>query len=155
MKFSKVTALPSTLVADHLYIVSVGETVKFYVTDKLGVKAHPLATDVNTSFTRYDLSVGTTTGALDLAVSQVYRILNNTATAKTVTLTNAPTDKAMTAVVVVDGDVGAVSFTGARLGDGVDIATLGAGSTIFVLFVHGTDIVVTSSIRVASPRPAP
>lgn len=149
MQFSKVTALPATPVKDHIYFVSTGTTTKMFVTDKATGEARPLSVDVNTSFGRYDLTAGTTTGAIDLAVGQVYKVVNNTAaTNHPITFTNIPANKAMTAVVTIEGNAGTVSFPSVKLADGVDITTLGTTRTICVIFFADGAQTLTSAIRV-------
>lgn len=61
-------------------------------------------------FNRYDVNIQVTTGVIDAAVSNVFKI-NNTATGlKNVTFTNLPTDRATTIVVLIDGNVGSVTW---------------------------------------------
>lgn len=151
LSVSKVNALPSTLVKDTLYIVADGaNNMKLFVADKVGAAARPVSVDVNTSFSKYDLGVATTTGELNLAANQVFTLVNNTNTGKTLSITNAPANRAMTVVVKVAGSSGSVGFpAGAKLADGVD-ATLGTVSTIFVMLVIGTDVTVTTNLRINS-----
>ena len=150
MKIFKVNALPSTLVADAMYIVKSGSTAaRIYIVNNDGTSKLDVTSEVSTAFARYDLSVSATSGSMDLNNSQVYTIDNSTGTAvRTLALTNAPTNRAMCVVVKVNGTAGSVAFpTGAKVADGVD-TNLGTVSTIFVLLVIGTDVTVTSNLRV-------
>jgi len=150
MQIFKVNALPSTLVADALYIVKSGTTnARIYVANHDGTGKLDITSDVSTAFPRYDLSVGATTGAMDLAVSQVYTIANTAGSGvHQLSLTNAPTGRAMCVVVKVNGNGGSIAFpSGAKVADGVD-TELGTTSTIFVLLVIGTDVTVTSNLRI-------
>lgn len=150
MKIFKVNALPSTLVADAMYIVKSGSTsARVYVVNKDGTDKLDVTAEISTAFKRYDLSVASTTGTMDLNNTQVYTIDNSSGTAvRTMVLTNAPTGRAMCVVVKVNGTAGSVAFpTGAKVADGVD-TNLGTVSTIFVLLVIGTDVTVTSNLRV-------
>lgn len=152
MKVTKVTALPSTFTPDTLYIVGEGTvSMKMFMSDKLGAGVRPLSVDVNTSFSKYDLATGTTTGVLDLALRQVFTLTNNTAgqtTQKDISITNAPaTGKAMTVVLQVVGKVAPIGFPNFKKADGVDFV-LGDVSTLFVILVLDGVATITTTLRV-------
>ncbi len=61
-------------------------------------------------FNKYNLAIETSTGVLDLSSAQVFRIDNSATTAKTISFTNAPADRAMTVVVRIIGSKGVITW---------------------------------------------
>ena len=88
---------------------------------------------------KYDLKVTTTTGAADVNASQVFKIDNTTASAKTVTVTNAPAGRAMTIVVKIKGATGTIAYGNTVVWDGGAQPALGTTFTLITLFWDGTE----------------
>lgn len=96
---------------------------------------------------RYDLAVKATTGSSDLAEAQVFTLANSVAGAKAVSFTNMPAGRAMTVVIEVTGNAGAVSMpVGTDFAVGVD-TSLSATRTLLILFWNGTKFMVTANIK--------
>lgn len=102
---------------------------------------------VNLKLETYDLAINDTQGG-DLKASQVYKVDNTDATAKSIAFTNPPADRAQTVVVIINGNAGAVSLPeGTVFAENVDV-TLGATKTIFVLLWDGDNFTATTNIKV-------
>ena len=65
---------------------------------------------IQLKFDRYDLAVATTTGVLDVAVAQTFKLANNTNSIKNVSVVNAPANRSMAIVLQIAGNVGTVIF---------------------------------------------
>lgn len=90
-------------------------------------------------FNQYDLNAVTTTGACDLKVSNVFKIVNNTATVKTVSFANAPAGRATTVVILIEGNTGAITWPGSGITWSDNLAPeLGAAITMVTLLWDGT-----------------
>lgn len=135
MKVFKVSALPGTLVADAMYMVTSGaDDVKLYITDNTGTVARVLnATAGIAAFSQYSLPITTGTGAIDLSQTQVYKVDLTAAGQKTISFTNAPA-KAMTIVIEALGNTGTIIFPVGTVNVTGVSNTLGAVKTLFILF---------------------
>lgn len=92
-------------------------------------------------FNHYDLVATTTTGACDLSVGNVFKIDNAASSAKTVVISKTPTGRATTVVVLITGNVGAVTWpAGITWGDNT-APELGPVLTNVILFWDGTRFV--------------
>lgn len=86
----------------------------------------------------YDLA--TTTGtAMDGNGAQVTTIVNNTSAAKTVTLSNPPAGRAMTFILVIQGNAGVFTWPANVLWDKSTQPKLGATRTVVVIFWDGAN----------------
>ena len=65
---------------------------------------------VQLKFDRYDLAVVPTTGELDVAVAQTFKLANNTSSIKNISVVNAPANRSMAIVLQIAGNVGTVIF---------------------------------------------
>lgn len=65
---------------------------------------------IQLKFDRYDLAVASTTGELDIAVAQTFKLDNTTDSIKNITVVNAPVDRSMVIVLQITGNVGTVIF---------------------------------------------
>lgn len=87
---------------------------------------------------RYDLNIVTTTGACDLSVSNVFKIVNSAATAKTVSFTNPPAGRAATIIVLIEGNAGAINWPAGVVWSDAISPEIGATVTSVVLLWDGT-----------------
>lgn len=150
MQIFKVTTLPGTYEPNAMYIVNAGtSSAQIFVANASGTGVRDITTTVNTDFTTYTLGVGTSTGSMDLKTAQVFTIANSTTGVRSMALTNLPAaGRAMTCVVRVVGNTGTVALpSGAKVADGAD-TTLGTTSTIFVMLVVGSEVTVTTNLRI-------
>lgn len=99
---------------------------------------------------RYDLAIkDSANGSGDLTEAQVFKVVNNTNTAKTINFTGAPEGRAMTVIVEVVGNAGAVNVgTGITIAKDLD-TSLSATQTVFVFFYNGQAFKLMSVTRMA------
>lgn len=135
MKVFKMSALPGTLVADAMYMITTGTNdVKLYITNKTGTVARVLnATAGIAAFSQYSLPITTGTGAIDLSQTQIYKVDLTAAGQKTISFTNAPA-KAMTIVIEAVGNVGTIVFPAGTVNVTGVSNSLGTVKTLFILF---------------------
>lgn len=97
---------------------------------------------------RYDLAIADSTdGSGDLETAQVFKIDNTTATAKTVSFTNPPAGRAMTVIVEVTGNAGAINMdAGVTVAKDLD-TSLSPTQTVFVFFWNGESFKLMSVTR--------
>lgn len=101
---------------------------------------------VDLTLPRYDLAVAPMGASGNLNQEQVFTVDNTVAGVKTMAFSNMPAGKAMTVVLVVNGNVGTIAIPGITFATGVD-NTVGTNKTIFVLFWDGAAFTVTSNIK--------
>lgn len=99
---------------------------------------------------RYDLAIkDSTDGSGDLSEAQVFKVVNDTNTVKTISFTGAPAGRAMTVIVEVIGNAGAVNVDGA-IAVAKDLDTsLATTQTVFVFFYNGQAFKLMSVTRMA------
>lgn len=90
------------------------------------------------AFDRYDLSITTTTGVIDVAQSQNYKIDNTTTGTRTVTISGAPANRALPVVINVLGKDGTIQWPGSISWNESKAPELGVTSTMVVLFWDGS-----------------
>lgn len=96
----------------------------------------------------YDLAVDTLVGgAGNLDNAQVFRLDNTTTGGKSVNLTGMPANRAMTVVLVVKGNAGALSMPAGTVYAVGITGAMSPTETIFVLFWDGLGFTVTANIR--------
>ena len=93
------------------------------------------------NFDRYDILVNTTNGAIDANTTQVIKVDNTTASAKTVTVSNAPAGRAMTFVIKVTGKAGTIAYGNTVTWSGGTAPVLGTTQTLVVLFWDGSSFI--------------
>ncbi len=95
---------------------------------------------------RYDLLVTSTTGAMDVNVSQVFKV-DGTAN-KTMSFTNLPADRAMTIVIVFTGSGASLTWPGNLAWSNGTSVTLGTTRTVVTILWDGTNLTGTTSLTV-------
>ncbi len=96
---------------------------------------------------RYDLLVTSTTGAMDVSVSQVFKV-DGTAS-KTMSFSNLPSNRAMTIVIVFTGSGATLSWPSGLLWSNATAPTLAATRTVVTVLWDGTNLTGTTSLSVA------
>lgn len=95
----------------------------------------------------YDLAVSPLAGTGDLTGHQVFTLDNTANTVKNVNFSGMPADRAMTVIITVKGNAGALNMpAGTIFATGITSA-MSASETIFVLFWDGKTFTVTANIR--------
>lgn len=89
-------------------------------------------------FDRYDLNVTATTATLDCSVAQTFTV--DLSTAKTLTLTNLPTGRAMAIVIVFTGNTGGVTYTNTINWTDSTPPTYSASKTTICILWDGTSL---------------
>lgn len=100
LQFRKISGMPLAeplTGLEFLEIVQAGQSRRAYIADLMG-------------FDVYDLAIEVSNGVLNLENRQVFRIDNKTDRIITLELKNAPIDRAATVVVVVEGNVGTITW---------------------------------------------
>ena len=95
---------------------------------------------------RYDLLVTSTTGAMDVSVSQVFKV-DGTAN-KTMSFTNLPANRAMTIVIVFTGSGASLTWPGNLAWSNGTSVTLGTTRTVVTILWDGTNLTGTTSLTV-------
>ncbi|QPI14614.1 putative tail fiber protein [Salmonella phage GEC_vB_MG] len=96
---------------------------------------------------RYDLLVTSTTGAMDVGVSQVFKV-DGTAS-KTMSFTNLPANRAMTIVIVFAGSGASLTWPAGLSWSNGTAPVLGATRTVVTILWDGTNLTGTTSLTVA------
>ena len=151
MKVYKVAVLPTPLEANAVYFVKDGsDHFQMYLVDAAGnATTRPYADMKTIDFSRYDLPTATSTGAMDLAQNQVFKINASSAGTINLTFSNPPAStRSMVIVIEVTGNTATVSIPGTvTVVDGVD-TTLGTVQTIITLFFDGSKYFLINSARI-------
>lgn len=95
---------------------------------------------------RYDLLVTSSTGAMDVNVSQVFKV-DGTAN-KTMSFTNLPPNRAMTIVIVFSGSGASLTWPGTLAWSNGTAVTLGTTRTVVTILWDGTNLTGTTSLTV-------
>ena len=95
---------------------------------------------------RYDLLVTSSTGAMDVNVSQVFKV-DGTAN-KTMSFTNLPANRAMTIVIVFTGSGASLTWPGNLAWSNGTAVTLGTTRTVVTILWDGTNLTGTTSLTV-------
>lgn len=146
----KLNALPGTLDANTMYLIKASaSSFKIYVTDSAGTVA-AANTPGSIDITRYDLPTSTTTGAMNLATNQVFKVDLTTSGVRTVSFSNPPANtRSMVIVVETIGNTGSIVFPGSVIvATDVD-TTPGATRSIFTIFFDGTNYTLVNNSKVA------
>lgn len=96
---------------------------------------------------RYDLLVTSTTGAMDVSVSQVFKV-DGTAS-KTMSFTNLPTNRAMTIVIVFAGSGASLTWPSGLAWSNGTAPVLGTTRTVITILWDGTNLTGTTSLTVS------
>lgn len=99
---------------------------------------------VQLKFDRYDLAVATTTGVLDVAVAQTFKLANNTNSIKNVSVVNAPANRSMAIVLQITGNVGTVIFP-ETFDFGDETPDFTKADTSFTIYWNGSTYSVTQN----------
>lgn len=95
---------------------------------------------------KYKMAALDTTGAINLALGNVFRI--SASTNRTITFSNVPgASTAMTVIIVVSGSTGTFTWPGGILWSGGAIPTFGTNKTIITLLWDGTSWIGSTSIK--------
>lgn len=95
---------------------------------------------------RYDLLVTSSTGAMDVNVSQVFKV-DGTAN-KTMSFTNLPANRAMTIVIVFSGSGASLTWPSNLAWSNGTAVTLGTTRTVVTILWDGTNLTGTTSLTV-------
>lgn len=133
LKFAIVNAIPGSPAANTLYFVKDGAThYRGVLTDNAGALKEAYADPKSVTFTHYSLPIATSTGALNLAQNNIFKIDTSTTGVRNVSFTNPPAE-AMVIVIETVGNLGTISFPGTvTVAAGVD-PTQGTIKSIFTL----------------------
>lgn len=96
---------------------------------------------------RYDLLVTSTTGAMDVNVSQVFKV-DGTAS-KTMSFTNLPANRAMTIVIVFAGAGAGLTWPAGLAWSNGTAPVLGTTRTVVTILWDGTNLTGTTSLTVS------
>lgn len=99
---------------------------------------------VQLKFDRYDLAVAPTTGELDVAVAQTFKLANNTNSIKNVSVVNAPANRSMAIVLQIAGNVGTVIFP-ETFDFGDETPDFTKADTSFTIYWNGSTYSVTQN----------
>lgn len=127
MQFRKVSGMPMAeplTGLEFLEIVQAGQSRRAYIADLLG-------------FDTYDLAIEISEGVLNLENSQVFRIDNKAAGVINLSLINPPADRAATVVVVIEGNVGTISWPAGVVWNDDTAPDLGVNISTIVFFWDG------------------
>ncbi len=99
---------------------------------------------VQLKFDRYDLAVVPTTGELDVAVAQTFKLTNNTSSIKNISVVNAPANRSMAIVLQIAGNVGTVIFP-ETFDFGEETPDFTNADTSFTIYWNGSTYSVTQN----------
>lgn len=99
---------------------------------------------IQLKFDRYDLAIVPTTGELDVAVAQTFKLTNNTSSIKNINVVNAPVDRSMAIVLQIAGNVGTVIFP-ETFDFGEETPDFTKADTSFTIYWNGSTYSVTQN----------
>lgn len=103
-------------------------------------------TTISLKLESYDLKTAITPGG-NLQDQQVYLVNNTSGGAKAIAFTNPPAGRAMTIIIKVTGNAGALSLpAGTVFAEGVD-TKLSTKTTFFIMFWDGATFTATANIK--------
>ena len=99
---------------------------------------------IQLKFDRYDLAVAPTTGELDVAVAQTFKLDNTTASIKNIAVVNAPADRSMAIVLQINGNTGTVVFP-ETFDFGEEVPDFANANTSFTIYWNGSTYSITQN----------
>lgn len=146
MKFKFAPSLPAQLEPSTFYMIAQGEQLlEIHVTNADASAVRTVTGPaIQLKFDRYDLAVAPTTGVLDVAVAQTFKLTNNTNSIKNISVVNAPANRSMAIVLQIAGNVGTVIFPG-TFDFGKETPDFTKADTSFTIYWNGSTYSVTQN----------